>query len=65
MSWNSVEIDVIAYSDEAKKRIEELDLSSFGLEEELSYVDGRFHCELEEIDYFDDDLDDEFKARFC
>lgn len=64
MSWNSVEINVIAYSDEAKKRVEELDLSNFGLEEELSYDDGKFHCNLEEIDYFDDDLDDEFSGPF-
>lgn len=64
MSWNSVEIDVTTYSDEAKKKIKGLDLSVFGLEKKLSFSGGKYHCKLEDVDDFVDDLDDEFSGPF-
>ena len=64
MSWSSVEINVEAYSADAVEKIEDLDLSVFGLEEELSCENGVFSCSLSDVDCFEDDLDDEFTGPF-
>lgn len=64
MSWSYVSIDVVAFSAEAEKRAEELDLSRFDLEEEIVFEDGRFSCELDDVDFFEDNLDNEFTGPF-
>ena len=64
MAWNYVSIDVVAFSDDAEKRVEKLDLTRFDLEEKISFSDGRFFCGLDDVEYFEDSLENEFVGPF-